>query len=143
MGRRWGASIGVCGALWGGACGPGEAAGPSGCASEVGELGGNVGADGGLKVDNVLQNAEGILAHFLASEELGWFECEVQAELDCLVLAGPRVTLTDPDKAVLSLGHNLVGASTLAGTWEGRGGAAPGQELLAERSELGTELLLP
>ena len=59
----------------------GEPRGPFGGLAEVGELGGDVGVDRGLEGDDVVQNAEGVLAHFFAGEEFGWFCSKVEAEL--------------------------------------------------------------
>jgi hypothetical protein len=48
-----------------------QAGGPLGGFAEVGELGGDVGANGGLERDDVVQNTQGVFAHFFAGEKLG------------------------------------------------------------------------
>jgi len=56
----------------------------------VGQLGGDVGADGCLEGDDVVQNAEGVLARFFAGEELGRRCGEVEASLFRLHHARPK-----------------------------------------------------
>jgi hypothetical protein len=48
----------------------------------VGEFGGDVGADGGLEGDDVVEDAQGVFAHFFAGEEFRWRFGEVQTELN-------------------------------------------------------------
>ena len=48
----------------------------------MGELCGDVGADGCLQRDYVVQNPEGVFAHFFAGEKLGQGRGEVQARLE-------------------------------------------------------------
>ena len=70
---------------WRGAFLPGrlaQAGSPFNGFAEVGELCGDVGADGCLQRDYVVQNPEGVFAHFFAGEKLGQSRGEVQARLE-------------------------------------------------------------
>ena len=70
---------------WRGAFLPGrlaQAGSPFNGFAEVGELCGDVGADGCLQRDYVVQNPEGVFAHFFAGEKLGQGRGEVQARLE-------------------------------------------------------------
>lgn len=47
-----------------------HAGGPFDGFAEVGDFGGDVGADSGLEWDDVVENSQSVLAHFLAGEKL-------------------------------------------------------------------------
>jgi hypothetical protein len=86
--------------------GPG---GPFGGFAEVGELGGDVGANGVLKRDDVVEDAEGVLAHFLASKEFGRGGGEVEAELDGAGRDGDADVVVGQEQAAIAAGDGATG----------------------------------
>lgn len=62
----------------------GQWGGPFDGGAEVGQLGGDVGAEAVVELPVFAQNTDGVFAHFLAGEKFGPGVGEVQAELDSL-----------------------------------------------------------
>lgn len=59
-----------------------QAGSPSDGLAKAGQFSGNIGEDGGLKWEDLVQDAESIFAHLFAREQLGRFGVKVQAELE-------------------------------------------------------------
>ena len=79
-----------------------EAGGPFDGFAEAGEFGGDIGADGGLERDDVVEDAEGVFAHFLAGEEFGQILGEVEAELERVGWDGDADVIVAQEDAAVS-----------------------------------------
>jgi hypothetical protein len=87
----------------------GQAGGPFDGFAEVGEFGGDVGADAGLEGDDVVQDAQGVLAHLFAGEELAGFLGEVQAKLYGVGRDGDADVVIGERKAAVAAGDGTAG----------------------------------
>ena len=79
-----------------------QAGGPLGGFAEVREFCGDVGMNGYLERNDVVQDAEGVFAHFLAGEEFGQFFGEVEAELESVGRDSDADVVIAQQKAVVS-----------------------------------------
>jgi hypothetical protein len=93
----------------------------------VGELGGHVGADGGLEGDDVVQNTQGVFAHFFAGEKLAGFLGEVQAKLYGAGGNGDADVVVGEEKAAVAAG--IEGAQGGDGAKEFKVGVGIGRPL--------------
>ena len=76
-----------------------QAGGPFGGFAEMGQLGGDVGTDGGLERNDVVQDVEGVFAHVFAGEKSGQFLGEVEAELERVGRNGDADVVVAQEKA--------------------------------------------
>jgi len=86
-----------------------EAGGPLGGFADVRKLGGDVGANGGLEGDDVVQDAEGVFAHFLAGEKLRQGRGEVEAELESVRRDRNADVVIAEEKAAVAPGDGAAG----------------------------------
>ena len=70
----------------------------------MGELGGDVGADGGMNRDDVVQDAQGVLAHFGASEKFGHGLGKVKAKLQSMGWDGDADVVVGEQETAVAVG---------------------------------------
>ena len=81
----------------------------------MGELGSDVGADGGLEGDDIVEDAEGVFSHFVAGEELGDLLGEIQAELHGVGGNGDANVVVGEQEAAVAVGDGAAGVKEPGG----------------------------
>jgi hypothetical protein len=95
-------SKGVFAASIGCLLGSGQAGSPFGGLAEVGNLGGDIGANGGLEGDDIVQNAQSVLTHFFASKQFREPLGKVKTELNGVGWDGDTDVVIGEQKAAVA-----------------------------------------